>query len=135
MTGLILVFILGGTLDFISRVYSLYYDAESQTCFVLYTFLAALIVSIILFLKDSNKMTLRDSLIGIGVGIPNQLTTLLLLRAATFLPAYIVYPTYSAGLIILVNIINYLAFRETLNKKQYLATIIIGIGLIFINLL
>lgn len=135
MAGLILVFILGGTLDFISRVYSLYYDAESQTCFVLYTFLAALIVSIILFVKDGNKMTIRDSLIGIGVGIPNQLTTLLLLRAATFLPAYIVYPTYSAGLIILVNIINYLAFKETLNKKQYLATIIIGIGLIFINLL
>ena len=135
MAGLILIFIFGGLLDFISRVYSLYYDADSQTCFVMYTFLSALVVSIFLFIKDGHKMSVQDVLIGIGVGIPNQLTTLLLLRAAAFLPAYIVYPTYSAGLIIIVNIINYLAFKETLSKKQYIATGIIGVGLVFINLL
>ena len=135
MAGLILIFIFGGMLDFISRVYSLYYNADSQTCFVMYTFLSALVVSIIIFLKDGHKMTLRDSIIGIGVGIPNQLTTLLILRAAAFLPAYIVYPTYSAGLIIFVNVINYIAFKEMLSKKQYIATAIIGLGLVFINLL
>ena len=48
--------------------------------------------------------------------------------------AYIVYPTYSAGLIILVNVINYLAFRELLTRRQYLATAMIGLGLIMINL-
>ena len=80
-------------------------------------------------------MTLRDSIIGIGVGIPNQLTTLLILRAAAFLPAYIVYPTYSARLIIFVNVIKYIAFKEMLSKKQYIATAIIGLGLVFINLL
>lgn len=133
--GLVSIFILGGTIDFISRVYSLYYDADSQTCFVMYTFFSALIVSIVLFIKDGGKMTVRDCLIGIGVGIPNQLTTLLILRAATFLPAYVVYPTYSAGLIILVNVINYLVFREILNMRQYIATGMIGVGLIFINLL
>lgn len=135
MIGLFLVFILGGVLDFISRVYSLYYDADSQACFVMYTFLAALVVSIGMFIKDGGKMTLRDAITGVGVGIPNQLTTILILRAATFLPAYIVYPTYSAGLIILVNIINYAAFREVLSKKQYIATGIIGVGLVFLNLL
>ena len=135
LTGLFLVFILGGVLDFISRVYSLYYDADSQACFVLYTFLSALVVSIGMFIKDGGKMTLRDAITGVGVGIPNQLTTILILRAATFLPAYIVYPTYSAGLIILVNIINYAAFREVLSKKQYIATGIIGVGLVFLNLL
>ena len=104
-------------------------------CPLLNTFLSALVVSIIIFLKDEHKMTLRDSIIGIGVGIPNQLTTLLILRAAAFLPAYIVYPTYSAGLIIFVNVINYIAFKEMLSKKQYIATAIIGLGLVFINLL
>ena len=135
LTGLFLVFILGGVLDFISRVYSLYYDADSQACFVMYTFLAALVVSIGMFIKDGGKMTLRDAITGVGVGIPNQLTTILILRAATYLPAYIVYPTYSAALIILVNIINYAAFREVLSKKQYIATGIIGVGLVFLNLL
>lgn len=133
--GLLLVFLLGGTLDSISKIFSRYYGTDSQTCFVLYTFFAALIVSIILFINDGGKMSKQDIIVGIGVGIPNQLTTLFLLRAASGLPAYVVYPTYSAGLIILVNIINYLAFRETLSKRQYIATGIIGLGLIFINLL
>ena len=107
---------------------------DNQTCFVLYTFLAALAVSVLLFLRDGGPMRLQDVLIGIGVGIPNQLSTLFVMRAAAVLPAYIVYPTYSAGLIILVNVINYLAFRELLTRRQYLATAMIGLGLIMINL-
>ena len=131
--GLILVF-LGGTLDTISKIFSRYNNADSQTCFVLYTFLAAFVISILLFFKKEPRMSLQDALIGIGVGIPNQLCTLFLLRAASRLPAYIVYPTYSASLILLVNIINYLVFRETLNKRQYIATGIIGLGVVLINL-
>lgn len=132
--GLLAIFILGGTLDFVSKVCSRYYGVDNQTCFVLYTFLAALAVSVLLFLRDGAPMRLQDVLIGIGVGIPNQLSTLFVMRAAAVLPAYIVYPTYSAGLIILVNVINYLAFRELLTRRQYLATAMIGLGLIMINL-
>lgn len=131
--GLILVFLLGGTLDTISKIFSRYNNADSQTCFVLYTFLAAFVIAF-LFFKKEPRMSLQDALIGIGVGIPNQLCTLFLLRAASRLPAYIVYPTYGASLILLVNIINYLVFRETLNKRQYIATGIIGLGVVLINL-
>ena len=49
--GLILVFLLGGTLDTISKIFSRYNNADSQTCFVLYTFLAAFVISILLFFK------------------------------------------------------------------------------------
>ena len=38
----------------------------------------------------------KDVLIGLGVGIPNQLSTLFLLRAASVLPAYLVFGTFSA---------------------------------------
>ena len=133
--GLIMIFILGGLLDFLSKIYSRYYGSDSQTCFVFYTFFSALAISIVIYFRDGARMSRQDILIGIGVGIPNQLTTLFLLRAAAVLPAYIVYPTYSAGLIILVNVINYLAFRERLNRRQYIATGLIGVGLILINLI
>lgn len=133
-TGLIVIFLLGGIVDFISKVYGMYYDANAQTYFVMYTFFFAMVVSIILFLRDKNKMSVQDIAIGIGVGIPNQLTALLTLKAAAKLPAYIVFPTYSAGIIIFVNVINYLIFKETLTKRQYIATAIIGIALICINL-
>ncbi|HJB87448.1 MAG TPA: hypothetical protein H9766_08855 [Candidatus Dorea faecigallinarum] len=72
--------------------------------------------------------------VSLTLGKSNQLSTLFVMRAAAVLPAYIVYPTYSAGLIILVNVINYLAFRELLTRRQYLATAMIGLGLILINL-
>lgn len=133
--GLALVFLLGGVTDFIAKWYGRHYGAEEQKCFVLYTFAAALLVSVALFIRNKGKMTWQDVLIGIGVGIPNQLSTLFLLRAASQLPAYIVYPTYSAGLILLVNVINYLLFKELLTGRQYLATGMIGIGLVCINLL
>lgn len=132
--GLILIFISGGLGDFMNKVYSMYYDTNAQKYFIMYTFFFAMIVSIIMFLRDKGKMSVQDALIGVGVGVPNQLTTLLILQASMQLPAYIVYPTYSAGIIIFVNVINYLVFREKLSKRQYIATVMIGIAIILINL-
>lgn len=134
MLGLGLVFLLGGTVEVLSKIYSRNYGSEEQTLFVMYTFVFALLVSIVFFLKDKNKMKLQDVLLGICVGIPNQLTSLLVLRAASELPAYIVYPTYSTGAILFVNVINYLVFKETLTKRQYIATGFIGLALVLLNL-
>ena len=132
--GLILALLFGGTVDMIAKTYSRYFPAEMQSVFVMYTFFFAMLVSIGLFFKVKPKMTWLDVLIGIGVGIPNQLTTRFVLHACLELPAYVVYPTYSAGLILAVNIINYLVFREKLSKRQYTAMAIIGVALICINL-
>lgn len=134
MLGLLLIFGLGGFIEVLSKLYSHNYDSESQTIYIMYTFFFALLISIIFFLKDKNKMKVQDVILGICVGIPNQLTSLLVLRAASELPAYIVFPTYSAGAIVLVNVINYLVFKETLTKRQYIATGFIGLALIFLNL-
>ncbi len=134
MFGLIFIFTLGGVIDLISKGYSQYYGEKEQNLFVMYTFFFAMLVSIVIFLRSRQKMTVKDAIIGVGIGIPNQLTTLLVLYAATKLPAYVVYPTYSAGLIILVNAINYVVFREKLSKRQYIATAMIGVALILINL-
>lgn len=132
--GLILIFISGGVGDFVAKVYSMHFDEAAQTYFVMYTFFFAMIVSIIMFIRDKSKMTVQDAIIGICVGVPNQLTALLTLKAAMTLPAFIVYPTYSAGIIIFVNIINYLVFKEKLTKRQYIATAMIGLALVCINL-
>lgn len=134
MLGLILNFLIGGTVDTISKIYSRGHNSEQQTIFVMYTFLFALLVSTFFFLRSKTKMSCKDALFGICCGIPNQLTTLFLLRAASGLPAYIVYPTCSAGVILFVNIINYLVFKEKLTKRQYAATGFIGLALIFLNL-
>lgn len=132
--GLILIFISGGLGDFTNKIYSMYYDSTAQKYFIMYTFFFAMLVSIIMFILDKGKMSLQDAIIGICVGVPNQLTTLLILQASMRLPAFIVYPTYSAGIIIFVNIINYLVYQEKLSKRQYIATTLIGIAIVCINL-
>ena len=132
--GLILALVLGGTVDMIAKIYSRFFPAEMQSVFVMYTFFFALLVSIAMFIRIKPKMSLVDVIIGICVGIPNQLTTRFVLHACLELPAYVVYPTYSAGLILAVNVINYLVFREKLSKRQYLAMCMIGVALICINL-
>ena len=68
------------------------------------------------------------------MGIPNELAALLLLKAAGMLPAYLVYPCYSAGVIFAVNIVNMIVFREFLSKREYIATGKIAIALILINM-
>ena len=59
---------------------------------------------------------------------------LFLLKAVGELPAYLVYPCYSAGVILAVNVVNVIVFREVLSKREYIATGIIALGLIFINI-
>lgn len=131
--GLLLIFVLGGMVDFLSKIYSRCFSRENQTYFVLYTFFTACVISLVMFLRSGQKMRLRDILTGIGVGIPNQLTTLLILLASRQLPAYVVYPTYSAGLILLVNVINFVVFREKLSVRQCIATGLIALGVVCIN--
>ena len=71
---------------------------------------------------------------GVLVGIPNQLVVFATLKAAALLPAYMVYPVYSAAVILVVNVIDLVVFREKLTKRQYGGTVIIAVALALINL-
>ena len=71
---------------------------------------------------------------GAATGVPNTFILYFSLRAVSVLPAYIVFPAYSAGVILLVNIFNYFVFRESLSKQEKVATGLVAIALILINL-
>lgn len=131
---LILAFATGGCVDTISKLFSVYGSSENQERFIFYTFVAALIMSIGVCIYKDRHITKKDIAVGIIVGIPNELAALLLLKAAGMLPAYLVYPCYSAGVIFAVNIVNMIVFREFLSKREYIATGIIAIALILINM-
>ena len=131
---LILAFATGGCVDTISKFFSVYGSPENQERFIFYTFVAALIMSIGVCIYKDRHITKKDIAVGIIVGIPNELAALLLLKAAGMLPAYLVYPCYSAGVIFAVNIVNMIVFREFLSKREYIATGIIAIALILINM-
>ena len=132
--ALFLLFFCGGCEEMMSKLFNVYGNADYQERFVFYTYFFSAIISLGLCIKSKDKISKRDVIAGILVGIPNQMAALCIVKAAGELPAYLVYPCYSAGVIFAVNVVNFLVFRETLSKKEYIATGIIAAALILINL-
>lgn len=132
--SLLLVFVIGGMIDFNSKIFGMYGNQEIQDYFVFWTFVFNTIYSLAIMLRMNRTLEKRDIVSGILVGIPNQLITFCMVRAVVELPAYLVFPIYSAGVILAVNVINLIVFREKLSKRETTATVIIGFALFLINL-
>lgn len=127
-------FIGGGCLDFISKLFDEFGEDSYKERFVFYGFVISSLMALVLCLVKNRNITWKDMLMGVMLGVPNQLNILFLLKAVGELPAYLVYPCYSAGVILAVNVVNVIVFREVLSKREYIATGIIALGLIFINI-
>lgn len=133
-TALLLPFLLGGSVDMASKLYGHFGNSDYQELFILYTFAFSLILSIGICLWKNPRITRQDMVSGVLVGIPNQLSALFLLKAVALLPAYLVFPVYSAAVILAVNVLNLLVFREKLSKHQAVGTGIIALALVLINM-
>lgn len=131
---LIGVFLVGGFVDTLAKIYSYYGDNLLQKHFIFYTFLFSFIFSLILSMRHIKKLTIKEIITGFCIGIPNQITTLAQLKAVSLLPAYFVFPSYSILVILLVNFFNIIIFREKLSKQQYIGTGIIILSLVFMNI-
>lgn len=134
LPALLLVFIIGGLIDFNSKVYGMFGDTRLQDYFVFCTFLFCTLFSAVLLLKKNPRIKMKDVIAGILMGVPNQMITYSMVRAVLFLPAYLVFPLYSAGVILGVNVINFLVFREKPTRRECIATGIIATALLLLNL-
>ena len=127
--GLILLLLVGGMADTMSKVFKELGDPALEPQFLAYTFLVALILCTILMWKKGQKPGRWEILFGLLIGIPNFFCTKFLLGALEEIPAVIVYPVCSVATILTVSLVGVLAFRERLEKRQW-----IGMGLILVAL-
>ena len=132
-TGLILLFFVGGLTDMMSKVYENYGNHQLGSTFLLFTFIVALCASFCWFMLTNRKVGPKEIIFGIGMGLFNYLSTFFLLQSLIKLPAFLVYPVYSVGVIIVINFINYFLMKEPISKKQYIGMIIIAIALACLN--
>ena len=130
---LIALFLAVGMVDTLAKIYGHFGSSNLQGHFIFYTFIFSFIFSLILSIKSIKKLSLKEILIGFFIGIPNQITTLAQLKAVAVLPAYLVFPAYSISVILLVNFVNFLFFKEKLTMRQYIGTGIIISALICMN--
>ena len=131
--ALILLLLVGGCADVMSKVYEATGEPELKSHFLLLTFLTALILCCVLARVRGQKISVTDAVFGLILGIPNYLSSRFLLISLSSVPAVIAYPTFSVGTIVIVSLVSLSVFREKLTGKQWTAIAIILLSLVLLN--
>ena len=132
--GLILLLLAGGGGDAMSKFFEELGNPAHSGHFLLYTFLVALALCVNLYRIRGEKPGKREWLFGLLIGIPNFFSAKFLLGALKDIPAVIVYPVYSVATILAVTVTGILVFRETLDKRQWLALTMILVARVLLNI-
>lgn len=123
----------GGVTDGTSKVYEELGSAALKDHFLLTTFLVALILCGILCAVKKERITRREILFGLALGIPNYFSARFLLLSLSQIPAVVAYPTYSVGIIVAVTLAGLVLFHEKLSKRQMAALGVILAALVLLN--
>ena len=97
--SLIALLLLGGSCDGTNKIFEELFPAELSAQFLLYTFAFALIYCLVLVIKDREKPGKAEVFFGLLIGIPNYYCSRFLLLSLSYVPAVIVYPSFSVATI------------------------------------
>lgn len=131
---LVVLLLLGGTGDGLSKVYEVYGAAAYQNLFLFFTFFGALLLCLALLAYKKERIGWKELACGALLGVPNYLSSLFLLNSLNSVPAVIAFPTFSVGVILVVAVTGIFIFREKLQRKQIFGGILICIALALLNL-
>lgn len=132
--GLILLLLLGGSCDAMSKVFNVLGNEALDNQFLLYTYGTAFLLCTTLVITKKELPGKLEFLYGALIGVPNFFSTKFMLNALTTVPAVVVYPSFSVCTMLLVTLAGTWFFREKLNKYQWVALGIILVALALLNL-
>lgn len=131
----LLVLLLGsGFTDSMANIYDKMGSALLKDHYLFYTFFAALLLAFLMALIRKQKLTIRDVIFGILIGVPNYFSARFLLLALGNLPAVITYPVYSVGTIIVISLAGVVLFRERMSNQKITALGLILAALVLLNI-
>ena len=131
---LVILLLVAGFGDTTTKVFDELGNPALADQFLLFLFGAACVVALILTAVKKQKIGRWELLFGVLIGVPNYLSSRFMLMALDYLPAVIVYPTFSVGGIVVVTLAGVLFFRERLSKKQLGALALIMAALTMLNI-
>ena len=131
---LVLLLLLGGSADAITKVFEVLGPAALSNQFLFYIFAVAFALCIVMVLIRKERPGIRELLFGAAIGIPNFFSSKFLLRALADLPAVVVYPSFSIATMLITTLAGVLFFKERLGKTQYLALGAIVAALFLLNI-
>ena len=131
---LVLLLILAGIGDVVSKFHEQWGSLDLSEAFLFYIFFTACILCLAVTAFRKQKIGLWEIFFGILVGVPNYLSSKFILIALNYLPAVVVFPTFSVGCIVVVTLAGLLLFKEKLTKRQGTALGMIMIALAMLNM-
>ena len=131
---LVLLLVAGGATDAMSKVYEELGVSALKNHFLLYTFMMAFALCVVVCLVKKQGVTKEDVGFGLVIGIPNFCSALFLLLSLADIPAMIAYPTYSVAAIVMVTLVGVIFFKEKLSRRQILSMFMIFAALVLLNI-
>lgn len=131
--GLVILLVVGGMTDMMNKVFDIFAKHSMSNYYLFYTFLVALILSIIRLLRKHEKISVKDMGFGILVGGANYGSSLLFIQSVIRLPAFVVFPMYSVGTILFVNFVNLIFLHESVSKREYIGMGLVAVAIVFLN--
>lgn len=131
---LLLLLMLSGITDSMANIFEQAGAAEAKDGYLFVTFFAAFLIALVLALVSKTKMSGKDILFGILLGIPNYFSARFLLQALGSVKAVLAYPMYSVGTIVIIMLAGVILFRESISKKKACALGLIVLALCLLNI-
>lgn len=132
--ALLLMLLVGGMGDGMSKVFEVYGNPGFQNLFLFFTFLSALFLCTGLMVSQRERLGWKELGFGVLLGVPNFLSSLFLLRSLAAVPAVIAFPTFSVAVILVVSVAGVFFFRERLSRRQVIGCLLICAALALLNL-
>lgn len=131
---LLFLLILSGFTDSMANIYDKIGDVNGKDSYLLVTFLTAFLLAFGLSVRGKQKITKKDLLFGMLIGIPNYFSARFLLLALNAMAAVLVYPMYSVITMIVISVVGILVFKESVSKRKLGAITIIICAVCLLNL-
>ena len=130
---LILLLIFGGLTDASSTIFEHSADFKLKGLFLSVIFCSALIISFLILIIEHKKISYKDVLFGICIGIPNYFSSFFLLNSLKTLEPVVVYPTYSVSTIVIITLVGFIFFKEKLKLNEVFGMVLIIASIILLN--
>ena len=131
---LMVLLLANGLADFMSKVFSVWGQPSQEDVYLLVAFGVACIISCILAWHKTERLSWKTVVYGALLGVPNFFSVKFLIGALAYMPASIVYPTYSVATILVISLLGVFLFGERLSMRQRVAQGIIVLSLVLLNM-
>ena len=131
---LLLLLLVSGFTESMANIYDKVGVSAIKDHFLLCNFLTAFVLACVMTLITRKRISWKDIVFGIVIGVPNYFATRCLLLSLGSLEAVVVYPIYNVGAIVLIGIAGILMFKEKLSLRKAIGFVMIAAALVLLNI-